>query len=84
MDQVFVVGKVCEKYVANGKDVFLVFIDSENASDMIYRHGLRQMIIVYGVGGKLMRAVQSFYVDSIGRVSGWEWMRVSGFRLRSD
>ena len=23
---------------------------------------------------KLLKAVQSFYVDSIGRVSGWEWM----------
>ena len=31
---------------------------------MIYRHGMRQMLRVYGVGGKLLKAVQSFYVAS--------------------
>ena len=28
------------------------------------RHGMWQMLRVYGVGGKLLKAVQSFYVDS--------------------
>ena len=31
---------------------------------MIDRHGMRQMIRVYGIIGKLLKAVQSFYVDS--------------------
>ena len=32
--------------------------------DTISRHGTWQMLRVYGVGGKLLKAVQSFYVDS--------------------
>ena len=31
--------------------------------DTIHRHGMRKMIRVYGVGGKLLKAVQSFYID---------------------
>ena len=64
MDQVFAVRQVCEKYLANGKDVFWWFTDLEKAYDTIDRHGMWQMLRVYGVGGKLLIAVQSFYVDS--------------------
>ena len=64
MDQVFAVRQVCEKYLANGKDVFWAFMDSEKAYDTIDRHGMWQMLRVYGDGGKLLKAVQSFYVDS--------------------
>ena len=31
--------------------------------DTFDRHGIWQMLRVYGVGGKLLKAVQSFYVD---------------------
>ena len=58
------VRQVCEKYLSNGKDVFLAFIDLEKAYDTIDRHGMWQMLRVYGVGGKLSKAVQSLYVDS--------------------
>ena len=34
------------------------------AYDTIDRHGMWQMLRVYGVGRKLFKAVQSFYVDS--------------------
>ena len=66
MDQVFAVRQVCEKYLANGKDVFWAFInlDLERTYDTIDRHGMWQMLRVYGVGGKFLRAVQSFYLDS--------------------
>ena len=50
------------------------FMDLEKAYDTVDRHGVWQMLSVYGVEGKLMKAVQSFYVDSMGRVSGWEMM----------
>ena len=33
MDQVFVVRQVCEKYLANGKDVLWAFMDLEKAYD---------------------------------------------------
>ena len=57
MDQVFAVRQVCEKYLANGKDVFWAFMDLEKGYDTIDRHGMWQMLRVYGVGGKLLKAV---------------------------
>ena len=73
MDQVLAVRQGCEKYLTNGKDVFWAFMDLEKAYDTIGRHGMWQMLRVYGVGGKLSKAVQSFYIDS-RHVSGWEMM----------
>ena len=35
MDQVFAVRQVCEKYLANGKDVFWAIMDLEKAYDTI-------------------------------------------------
>ena len=34
------------------------------AYDTIDRHGMWRMLRVYGVGGTLLKAVQSFYVDN--------------------
>ena len=39
-------------------------MDFENDYDMIDRHGLWQMIRVYGVGWKLLKLVKSLYVHS--------------------
>ena len=64
MDQVFAVKKVYEKYLANGKDVLWVSMELEKAYDMIDRHCMLLMLRVYGVVGKLLKAVQSFYIDS--------------------
>ena len=70
MDQVFAVRQVCKKHLANWKDVYWAFTDLEKAYDTIDRHGMWQMLRVYGVGGKLLKAVQSFYEDS------WACVRV--------
>ena len=49
----------------------------EKAYDTIDQHGMWQKLRVYGVEGKLLKAVQSFYVDSRAYVregndvSGW-------------
>ena len=67
MDRMFAARQVCEKYLANGKDVFWAFIDFGNACewcDTINRQGMWQMKRMYGVGGKLLKAAQSFYIDS--------------------
>ena len=47
-------------------------MDLEKAYDTIDRHGMWQMLRVYGVGGKLLTE-QSFYVDSraCGRVGNY-------------
>ena len=60
IDQVFAVRQVHEKYLANRKDVFWAFMDLEKVFDMIDCHGRWQMQRVCGVGGKLLKAVQSF------------------------
>ena len=54
--------QVCEKFLANGKDVFWAFMDLEKAYDTIDQHVMWQILCVYGAGGKLMKGVQSFYV----------------------
>ena len=59
----FAVRQVCEKYLANGKDVFWEFMDLEKAYDTINRNGMWQMQRLYEVGGKLLKAVQSFNKD---------------------
>ena len=80
MDQMFAVRKVCEKYQPSRKDVLCAFMDLEKA--MIDRHGMWQMLeCMYGVGGKLLKAVQSFYIDSTAcvRVGNYvsEWFPVN-------
>ena len=54
----------------------------EKAYDTIDRHGMWQMLRVYGVGGKLLKAVQSFCVDSMVcvrvRNDVSEWFPVNG------
>ena len=37
-------------------------MDLQKAYDTIDRYGVWQMLRVYGFGGKLLKAVQSFYV----------------------
>ena len=64
VDQVFAVRQVCEKYLAKGKDVFFAFMDLEKAYDRVDRKAMWDVLRLYGVGGKLLRAVQSFYVNS--------------------
>ena len=38
-------------------------MEMEKAYDTIDRHGMWQMLRVYGVEGNLLRAVQSVYID---------------------
>ena len=49
MDQVFAVRQVCDKYLANEKDVFWAFMNLQMSYDTIDRHVIWQMLKVYGV-----------------------------------
>ena len=71
--------QVCEKYLANGKDVFLAFMDLEKSYDTIDLNGMWQILIVHGVGEKLLKAVQNLYKNRVCAQGGkWcEWV-VSG------
>ena len=63
MRQVFAIRQVCEKCLGNGKDVFVAFMDLETLYDTINQHAMWQVLRVYEVGGKLFKAMQSFYED---------------------
>ena len=82
VDQIFAVRQVCEKYLAKGKDVFWAFMDLEKAYDRIDREGLWTVLRLYGIGGRLLKGVKSFYVNSracvrVGNsVSDWFPVRV--------
>ena len=72
MYQVFAFRQVCEKYLANWKDVFWVFKDLEKAYDTTDWHGMWQMLRVNGIGGKLLKAVQ-FLCRLKGVCPGGKW-----------
>ncbi len=44
--------------------MFLAFMDSEKAYDRIDMEGLWTVLKLYGVGGRLLKGVKSFYVNS--------------------
>ena len=43
-------------------------MDFEKSYDTIDWHGMWQMIRVHGVGGKLLKAVHTFYIDHMACV----------------
>ena len=63
-DQIFTVRQLSEKFIEKGKDVYWAFMDLEKAYDRVDREAMWQVLRLYGVGGKLLRAVQSFYKES--------------------
>ena len=64
VDQVFAVRQLCEKYLGKGKDICWAFMDLEKAYDRIDREALWVVLQGYGVGGRLLDGVKSFYVNS--------------------
>ena len=67
----FAVRQVCEKYLANGKDVFWAITDLEKAYDIIDRHGMWQMLTksVWS-----WRKIVESSAEFLCSVSGWEMM----------
>ena len=58
------VRQLCEKYLGLNREVYMAFMDLEKAYDRIDRDALWQVLRIYGVGGNLLKAVQSFYNES--------------------
>ena len=81
-DQIFTVRQICEKYLGKGKDVYFAFLDLEKAYDRVDRDAMWNVLRLYGIGGRLLRGVKSFYVGSkacvrVGNeVSEWFPVRV--------
>ena len=64
VDQIFSVRQICEKFRSKGSEVFMAFMDLEKAYDRIDRDALWKVMGIYGIGGKLLSAVKSFYIES--------------------
>lgn len=60
MGQMFTLKNMCEKYLENGKAPYITFMDLEKAFDRVDRRVLRQVVQMYGVGGKLLEAAKGF------------------------
>ena len=62
----------CEKFREKGREVYLVLMDLEKAYDKVDRKTLWDILDKYGLGGKLLDAIKSFYGNSRACVRG-EW-----------
>jgi len=59
--QIFAVKGLCEKYREKGREVYLGFMDLKKAYDRIDREALWREMRKYGVSGRLLGAVKSFF-----------------------
>ncbi len=57
-----------EKYLEKDRKLFAAFMDLEKAYDRVDRKGLWETLRVYGVGGKLLGGVRSFYENASASV----------------
>ena len=73
-DQIFVVRQLCEKLKEKRKLVYMAFMDLEKAYDRVDREALWQVMRIYGIGGKVLKGIMSFYDGSRAcvRVGGTE------------
>ena len=63
-DQIFAVRQICERMLGKNREVFWAFMDLEKAYDRVDREALWQVLGIYGVGGCVLKGIQSFYVGS--------------------
>ena len=80
VDQIFAVKQICEKAKRKKKKVFMGFMDLEKAYDSVNRKGLWQVLMMYGVSGKLLEGIKSLHDGSKAcvRVNGTmsEWFEI--------
>ena len=64
VDQIFSFRMVVERVLAKGKKLYAAFMDLEKAYDRVDWLALWEVLMIYGVGGKLLSAVKSFYEEA--------------------
>ena len=80
VDQVFTLKQLSEKFLNKNKNLYVAYMDLEKAYDRIDRDALWNVLRMYGVGGNILGAIQSFYDESeacvrVDREEG-EWFNV--------
>ena len=68
VDQIASMRLLVEKYLAKNRKLYAAFMDLEKAYDKVDWEGLWEVLTVYGVGGKLLMAVKSFYRNATASV----------------
>merc|ERR1711911_567486 len=63
VDQVFSLKQLSEKCVAKGKSLYVAYMDLEKAYDRVDRNAMWRVLSMYGVIGKLLDGIKSFYED---------------------
>ena len=63
-DQIFVLRQVCEKMKEKKRKVWVAFMDLEKAYDRVDREAMWQVMRIYGIGGKVLRGIMSFYDEA--------------------
>ena len=61
IDQTFVIRQLVEKYLEKGKKMFAMFIDLEKAYDKMWRANLWRALREYGIGGRMLGAMEALY-----------------------
>ena len=63
-DQIFIVRQIFEKYLGKGMDLCFAFLGLEKVYDRVDKNAMWNVLRLYGIGGRLLRGVKSFYVGS--------------------
>ncbi len=64
MDQIFSFRMIVEKILAKGKKLYAAFMEVEKAYDTVNWLAVWEVLKLYGVGGKLLSAIKSFYEEA--------------------
>src|SRR5678815_3305278 len=85
VDQIFTLKQMIEKMREKKNKLYLGFMDFQQAYDRVNKDALWKVLVIYGVGGRLLNGIKSMYDDSevcvrINGVNG-DWFRInSGVR----
>ncbi len=53
-----------EEYLGKDKKLYAAFMDLEKAYDRVDREALWSVLYIYGVGGQLLKGIQTFYGEA--------------------
>ena len=68
VDQILCLKNLIENSLERNKKLYVGYMDLEKAYDRIDREGLWECLRMYGIGGRLLEAVKSFYRGSTANV----------------
>ena len=79
-DQIFTLKQMCEKMEEKKKNLYLEFMDLQQAYDTVNREALWQVLMIYGVDGRLLKGIKSLYDESeacvrVNRMES-EWFKI--------